>query len=94
MVTRLELFKKEMEPAFNMYTRELIRFTKKYDCLGKMIMSEMPDIDTQEYIYSFEKLGNVSEGEFDEIYSEIFIHMREFSKENGIEEFAHNVRIW
>ena len=94
MVTRLDLFKKEMEPAKELYTQELVDFSKRFDCLGKMTMSEMPDIDTQEYIYSFEKLGNVSEGEFDEIYSEIFIHMREFSKENGIEEFAHNVRIW
>ncbi len=54
----------------------------------------MPDIDTQEYIYSFERLGNVSEEEFDEIYSEIARYMHNFSKENGIEEFAQNVRIW
>ncbi len=40
MVTRLELFKKEMEPAFKIYTQELIHFTEKYECLGEMTMSK------------------------------------------------------
>jgi type I site-specific restriction-modification system R (restriction) subunit len=94
MVTRLDLFKKEMEPAEKLYTQELREFSKRYDVLGKMTLIEEPDIDTQEYIYSFEKLNGTSPERIDEIYLEIFKHMRGFSKENGIEEFSQNVRIW
>ena len=94
MVTRLDLFKKEMEPAEKLYTQELREFSKRYDVLGKMTLIEEPDIDTQEYIYSFEKLNGTSHERIDEIYLEIFKHMRGFSKENGIEEFSQNVRIW
>ena len=68
MVTRLDLFKKEMEPAKELYTREIVNFTKKYDSLGKMTLVEEPDIDTQEYIYSFEKLNGTSQKELDEIF--------------------------
>lgn len=94
MVTRLDLFKKEMEPSEKLYTQELREFSKRYDVLGKMTLIEEPDIDTQEYIYSFEKLNGTSPEQIDEIYLEIFKHMRGFSKENGIEEFSQNVRIW
>lgn len=94
MVTRLELFKKEMEPAEKLYSQELIKFSKRYDVLGKMILTEEPDIDTQEYIYFFEKLNNPTPKQIEETYLEIFKHMREFSKENKIEEFSQYVRIW
>ena len=94
MVTRLDLFKKEMEHAKELYTQELVDFSKRFDCLGKMTMSEMPDIDTQEYIYSFEKLNGTSEKELDEIYSEIYNHMKEFSKANDIEDFCKSAMIW
>ena len=36
MATGLDMFKKMMEPARQLYTREIIRFTKKYDALGEM----------------------------------------------------------
>ena len=94
MVTRLDLFKKEMEPAKELYTREITEFSKRFHCLGKMTLSEMPDIDTQEYIYSFEKLNGTSQKELDEIYLEIYRHMKEFSKENGIEDFCKSTMIW
>ena len=94
MVTRLDLFRKEMEPAKELYTQELVEFSKRFDCLGKMTMSEMPDIDTQEYVYSFEKLNGTSQKELDEIYVEIANHMHKFSQDNGIGRFAQSVRIW
>lgn len=35
MATRLEMFKKEMEPAKEIYTKEIKDFAKNYDFLGK-----------------------------------------------------------
>lgn len=46
MVTALDRFKKEMQPAEKLFTREIADFAKRYDALGKMTMSEFPDIDT------------------------------------------------
>lgn len=94
MTTRLDKFKKRMEPAKKLYTQELMEFTKKYDDLGKMTLIEEPDIDTQEYIYSFEKLNGACQEDLDEIFLEICNHMKHFSKSNGIEGFWQNVRIW
>ena len=88
IVTNLERFKKEMEPARQLYSREIEDFTKKYPQLGKMSMSEFPDIDVQEYIFEFEKVNGTSEEERDRIYSEISDHMEEFSKLHGIEKFC------
>lgn len=39
MVSRLEIFKKEMEPSKELYTREIEDFSKKFDVLGKMTVS-------------------------------------------------------
>ena len=73
---------------------KLLISLKKYDSLGKMTLVEEPDIDTQEYIYSFEKLNGTSHKELDEIFLEICNHMKHFSKSRGIEGFWQNVRIW
>ena len=35
---------------------ELKKFTKKYDFLGEITLSEEPDIDTMDRIYSIENL--------------------------------------
>ncbi|WP_458453109.1 hypothetical protein [Methanobrevibacter sp.] len=94
MITNLERFKREMEPARQLYTREIQDFSKKYDALGEMSMEEFPDIDTQDYIFSFEKVNGASEEELDEIYIEISNHMEEFSRTHGIEKFCQNARIW
>lgn len=83
-----------MEPAEKMFTREISNFAKKYDALGKMTMREFPDIDTQEYIYSFENLNGTSQKDLDEICLELSNHMEEFSKVNGIEKFCQFSRIW
>jgi type I site-specific restriction-modification system R (restriction) subunit len=94
MATNLDLFRKRMEPAKELYTEEIIDFTKKYDALGKLTIIEEPDIDTQEYIYSFEKLNGTSQEELDRISIEIMNHMEKFSKANGIENFDRAVCIF
>lgn len=88
LVTALDKFKKEMQPAEKLFTREIVDFAKRYDALGEMSMSEFPDIDTQEYIYSFECLNGTSQKELDEIFLEISDHMEEFSRAHGIEKFC------
>ncbi len=93
MVTNLDKFKKRMEPAKELYTCELLDFTRNFDALGEMTLIEDQDIDTQHYIYSFENLNGTSEKELDEILLEIYAHMKVFSSENSIEEFYQFVRI-
>lgn len=94
MTTNLDRFKKSMEGAKEIYTREIMDFTSKIDSLGEMTLIEDPDIDTQHYIYSFDKLNGTSQRELDEILLEIYSHMEEFSKQNGIEEFYQFARVW
>ncbi|MBQ7929178.1 MAG: hypothetical protein IJ287_10640 [Methanobrevibacter sp.] len=88
MVSRLEIFKKEMQPSKELYTQEIKDFSKKFDVLGEMTVSEFPDIDTQEYLFSFEKLNGTTKSELDEIFLEMSNHMEEFSKIHGIEKFC------
>lgn len=94
MVTNLERFKKEMEPARELYTREIRSFAKRYDALGEMKTSEFPDIDVQEYIFEFEKVNGTSQNELDRIHLELHEHMQRFSKSCGIEYFCQWARIW
>lgn len=61
MVTRLEKFKEEMEPSKELYTNEILNFSKKFGVLGQLTVKEFPDIDTQEYIFSFEKINGTSQ---------------------------------
>ena len=71
MATKLDLFKKRMESAKELYTNELTEFSKKYDSLGNMTLIEEPDIDTQEYLFVFENLNGTSKDELEEIFLEI-----------------------
>ena len=93
MVTKLEQFKEEMEPAKELYMNEIKEFAKNYEFLGEMTLEEDPDIDTQEYIFRFEKLNGTSEDVLDATLKELYLHMREFSKENHIDKFARNAII-
>ena len=93
MPNRLEQFKLRMEGAKKIYTEELKRFAKKYDFLGEMTLEEEPDIDTLDYIYSFNKLNGTDEEVLDLAFSEINDHMEEFSKSNGIYEYCENAVI-
>ena len=93
MVTRLEHFKREMEPAKEMYSQEIKDFAKNYDFLGEMTLEEDPDIDTQDYVFRFEKLNGTSEDVLDKTLKELYTHMKEFSKEKGIDEFSLNAII-
>ena len=94
LVTNLERFKKEMEPARELYTREIRSFAKRYDALGEMKTSEFPDIDVQEYIFEFEKANGTSQNELDRILLEISDHMEMFSRVHGIEKFNQFSCIW
>ena len=94
MPTRLELFKKRMENAEKLYTREISNFAEKFDALGEMVLMEEPDIDTQDYIYRFEKANGTPQEELDEIILEISDHMDKFSKDKGIKNFTQHVVIW
>ena len=94
MTTRLELFRKRMEPSEKLYTSEILDFTEKFDELGEMTLIEDPDIDTQEYIYQFEKLNGTTEESLDKILIEICNHMDKFTKNNSIEQFDQYVCIW
>lgn len=94
MTTKLEKFKKEMEPAKKIYTNEIKKFAENYDFLGEMVLREEPDIDTQDYIFIFEKLNGTSEDVLDKTLTEIYDHMAQFSKENGIDTFCRNASVW
>ena len=61
--------------------------------MGKLTIIEEPDIDTQGYIYSFERLNGTSQEELDRISIEIMEHMEKFSIANGIENFDRAVCI-
>ena len=86
--------KEEMEPAKKIYTKELKDFAKRFEDLGEMTLKEQPDIDTMDYIYSFEKLNGASEEDLEAIHNELYDHMEKFSKENGIYEFFMNSVIY
>ena len=93
MANRLDRFKKEMEPAKELYTQELTDFAKRYEFLGKVTLREVPDIDTQDYIYSFEKLNGTREDVLDKTLTELYKHMGEFSETNGINKYCRNAII-
>ena len=86
--------KHKMKPAKEIYANELKDFAKKYDSLGKMTMWEEPDIDTMDFIFSFEKVNGVTGEELDSIHDELYNHMKKFSKEKGIYEFYMNSVIY
>lgn len=92
--TYLDMFKREMEPAKKIYTKELKDFSKRYGFLGEMTIREDPDIDTQDYIYSFKNLNGTRKEVIDQTLAELNAHMKEFSKANGICEFFINAYIF
>lgn len=88
--TYLDQFKREMAPAKEIYTKEIRNFSRKFDFLGELTIIEEPDIDTQDYIYSFENLNGTSSDVLRSARKEINEHMRKFSKEKGIFDFYIN----
>ena len=92
--TNLDIFKREMEPSKEIYTRELKDFAKRYDFLGEMSITEDPDIDTQDYIYTFKNLNGTSKEVINKSLNELNVHMKEFSKANGIWDFFKNAYIF
>ena len=90
---KIDEFRMEMEKPKEIYTEELKKFTEKYDFLGEMTLTEEPDIDTLDYIYSFKNLNGTSKEDLDIALSEIYKHMKEFSKSKGIYEYCRNAVI-
>ena len=91
--TYLDKFKREMEPAKKIYTEEIKKLTGNYEFLGEMKILEEPDIDTHDCVYVFKNLNGTSEEVLDETLKEMYIHMKAFSKANGINEFYRNAII-
>ena len=94
MVRTIDKFKESMKPSKELYTKELKDYAKNFSALGKLSVRERPDIDTMDYIYSFEKLNGTSQEELDLIHVELYNHMREFSKKNNIHDFYLNSVIY
>ena len=91
--TMLDEFKKEMAPSEKIFREELQKYAKNYDFLGEMTLTEDPDIDTQDYVYTFKKLNGTSSEVLDKTLSEFSTHMRKFSQKNGIFKFYRNAII-
>lgn len=91
--TYLDEFKREMAPAEKIFTQEIKEFAKNYDFLGEMRIIEHPDIDTQDYIHTFKNLNGTNKDVLRKTLKEFYVHMKEFSKENGIYEFSRNAII-
>ncbi len=54
----------------------------------------MPDLETLDYLYTFEVLNGTSKEKVDSTLVEIYDHMEDFTKENGIYEFFLNMAIF
>lgn len=93
IVRKIDEFRESMKPSEELYTKELENYAKKFPSLGKMSLRERPDIDTLDYIYSFQKLNGASKEELDLIHQDLYSHMKKFSKENNIQDFYMNAVI-
>ena len=91
---KIDQFRMEMEKPKEIYTKELIRFSERYDFLGDFTIVEEPDIDTIDFIYYFNNLNGTSDEILDSACDEIYNHMINFSKANGIDEFSENAYIF
>ena len=58
-----------------------------------MTLVEEPDIETLDYLYYFNKLNGTSKETLDSTLLEIYNHMDDFSKANGIYEYCENAVI-
>lgn len=92
-MTKLEEFRLEMEPLKEKFTQELKEYVKKYDFLGELTIIEEPDIDTSDYIFSFEKLNDVKKEVADSAMQDIDEHMLQYSKLNNLDDFTINACI-
>lgn len=93
MTRKIDEFRESMKASEELYTKELENYAKRFPSLGKMSLRERPDIDTLDYIYSFQKLNGASQEELDLIHQDLYSHMKKFSKENNIHDFYMNAVI-
>ncbi|MBQ9161320.1 MAG: hypothetical protein IJ122_08400 [Methanobrevibacter sp.] len=80
-----------LEETQEIFMNELKDFTQKYDFLGEITLKVEPDIDTLDFIYSFENLNGKRMDELSPVVVEISRHMREFSKQNNIYDYFVDV---
>lgn len=90
---KIDEFRMEMEESKKIYSEELKRFAKRYDFLSEFTIIEEPDIDTLDYFFCFENLNGTSKDIIKSTRKEIYNHMVNFSKANGIDEFSSNAYI-
>ena len=91
---KIDEFRMEMEESKKIHSEELAKFSKKYDFLSDFVIVEEPDIDTVDYIYYFNNLNGTSKKILDSTRKEIYNHMINFSKSNGIDDFSQNAYIF
>ena len=58
VVSRLEIFKKEMEPSKELYANEIVDFSKKFDAIGEMTLIEQPILKLMKKSYHLHVLFN------------------------------------
>lgn len=91
---KIDEFRMEIEESKKIYTEELEKFIQKYDFLGNLTIVEEPDIDTVDYFYCFNNLNGTGKDTLKTARAEIYSHMIDFSKANGIDEFSKNAHIY
>ena len=80
-----------LDETQEIFMKELEDFTKRYDFLGEITLRVEPDIDTMDFIYSFENLNGKRMDELGSVVVEISRHMREFSKQKDIYDYFKDV---
>jgi len=80
-----------LDDTQRIFMDELEDFTGRYDFLGEITLTVEPDIDTMDFIYSFENLNGKRMDELGSTVVEISRHMREFSKRNDIYDYFVDV---
>lgn len=76
-----------MQPSMEAYSREIEDFTEKYGCLAKMTLMEEPDIDTREYIFSFESVKEHLKKSWMKYFLKLPPTWRNFQKEMELKNF-------
>jgi hypothetical protein len=92
MVRKIDKFQESMKASKELYTKELERYARQYSALSERTLKERPDIDTMDYLYSFKRTDGICDEELDMILGDLYNHMNEFARANGISEFyMHSV---
>ena len=91
---KIDQFRARMEKPKEIYTKELVKFIRRYDFLDEFTIIEERDFDTADYIYYFNNLNGTRDEEISSARKEIYDHMIKFSEKKGIDEFSKNAFIY